>query len=238
MTRARAALLLAALLPGCGGSPSSPPSGTPATFRIEAVVDGDTVRIQPALMGTTSVRLVNIDAPELDGQQPWAGESRESLLRLVPPGTAVTVATDRQPRDTFGRVLGRVSRAADGVDANREQVRAGQAVTYVIWPNVASYEADRAAQIQAQDAGRGVWDPARPLPELPFVFRLAGRTPDRPTGDVFTRYFVDGASFALVHVNNRVFFGSEGDAQGAAGYRPCPRDAAGAYAAECFAPGR
>lgn len=192
-------------------------------------------------MGSSSARYLNIDAAEIGGstQEPWASRSREHLRTLLPPGTAVTITVDLQPVDSFGRVLAHVRRAHDGLNTNREQVRAGHAVLYVIWPNLAGFEDYRAAQIEAQDAGAGVWSPAQPLRELPFEYRSRtdGRAPFRPVGDFFTRLFVDPASYPLVHVNNRVFFASEADAR-AAGYAPCPREADNRYSAACFAPGR
>lgn len=230
---------------GCGGgrpSPSQPAALPPGpTYSVVSVTDGDTIRITPALLGATSVRFVNIDTPESRGdtQEPWAFEAKANLQGLIPPGTSVAVITDRVALDTYGRVLGRVVRAGDGRDVNREQLRGGFAVLYVIWPNEASFEDYRLAQIEAQDAGRGIWNPARPLRELPFLYRerTDHRPPERPVGDFRTRLYVQPADYDAVHVNNRVFFPGSTDAA-SAGYRPCPRDASGAYSGACFSSGR
>ena len=75
--------------------------------------------------------------------------------------------------------------ANDGLDINREQLRLGQAVLFVIWPNVGRFEDYRAAEIEAQTAGRGIWNTSAPLTELPFEYRLRidGGAPFRPVGD-------------------------------------------------------
>lgn len=203
---------------------------------MSSITDGDTLRFSPALEGTTILRMLHIDAPET-AQAPWGEQSRAELLRLAPAATALRIETEQTRLDGFGRVLGHAIRG-DGLDVNREQLRLGQAVLYVIWPNVNRFEDYRAAEIEAQAEGRGIWNPAAPLAELPFEYRLRidRDTPFRPVGDYFTRRYVDPADYNRVHVNNRVFFNNSTDAA-SAGYLPCPRTA-GDYSATCFAAGR
>ncbi len=235
-----ALLSLAAALSGCGSespsAPSQPPPPTPSSFTVSSITDGDTLRFSPALEGTTILRMLHIDAPEA-GQAPWGDQSRAELVRLAPAATELRIETGQTRLDGFGRLLGHAVRA-DGIDINREQLRLGQAVLYVIWPNVNRFDDYRAAEIEAQDAGRGIWSATAPLTELPFEYRLRTdrETPFRPVGDFFTRRFVAPSDYRQVHVNNRVFFNNAGDAA-AAGYLPCPRED-GAYAASCFASGR
>jgi endonuclease YncB( thermonuclease family) len=237
------ALLFAILVSACS-RPTTPTTPTgpsqPSTARntVQSITDGDTLRLASEIMGTSRVRLVNIDAPELGGasQEPWAAASRDALRALLPAGTEVSVITDRQPLDSFGRLLGIVIRQ-DGIDVNYEQLRLGHAVTYFIWPNRDRLLSYRAAQIEAQDGARGIWgSPA--LRELPFEYRLRidNERPFRPVGDALTSRYVEAGDYPRVHVNNRLFFGSVFDAQ-AAGYLACPRDGPD-YAAGCFAPGR
>ena len=203
------------------------------------MIDGDTVRFSPPLLGITSLRFLNIDAPEIGGdtQEPWATSSRVQLQQLLPASTEITIDLDIERIDPFGRVLAHVRRT-DGMNANREQLRLGHAVLFVIWPNVSEFESYRSAQIEAQGSGRGVWSASAPLRELPFEYRLRQdrASPFRPVGDYFTHAFVEPSDYARVHVNNRIFFNSRADAEGA-GYRACARDGAGAYNATCFAAG-
>ena len=226
---------------GCSsGAPTVPstPVAPPATsFTVSSITDGDTLRFSPALENTTALRLLGIDAPEA-AQAPWGDASRRALLALAPAATELTIETDQTRVDSFGRVLGHAIRR-DGVNLNREQLRAGHAVIFAIWPNMNRFADYRAAQIEAQAGQRGIWDPARPLTELPYEYRLRmdGDVPFRPAGDFFTRQYVEPADYRRVHVNNRVFFNNRGDAA-AAGYQPCPRNTAGDYAAQCFASGQ
>jgi endonuclease YncB( thermonuclease family) len=227
----------AACSPTTPAAPTAPGLPPPSTFAVSSITDGDTLRFSPALEGTTTLRMLNIDAPE-SAQAPWEEAASTALFQLAPPSTELTIETDQVRLDSFGRVLGHVFRR-NGLNLNREQLRGGHAVLFVIWPNISRYEDYRAAQIEAQTSQRGIWDPARPLGELPFEYRLRidGDAPFRPVGDFFTRQYVEPADYRRVHVNNRVFFNARSDAA-SAGYQPCPREAAGGYSAQCFAPGQ
>lgn len=233
---AAACVAVAACSSSTPASPTNPAPPPATTYSVSSVADGDTLRFTPALDGATSLRLLNIDTPE-SAQVPWGESARAALLQLAPPSTSLTIETDRTRLDAFGRVLGHAIRG-DGVNLNREQLRTGQAVLFVIWPNMSRFEEYRAAQLEAQVNQLGIWSPARPLDELPYEYRLRidGDAPFRPAGDFFTRQYVEPADYRRVHVNNRVFFSTRADAA-AAGYQPCPRTG-GEYAEACFAAGR
>jgi endonuclease YncB( thermonuclease family) len=205
---------------------------------VQSVTDGDTIRLSQPFMGTTSVRMLNIDAPELNGgtQEPWAAEARRTLIELLPAGTPVTLETERTITDAFGRLLAHVVRTEDGVNVNVEQVRLGRALLYALWPNAERFEQYREAQREAQRGGRGVWDRTRPLEEWPFEYRrrTGGGSYTRPTGDTITRFVVNPQDYARVSAHNRLFFDTWAEAEGA-GYRRCPREGS-EYAAFCFAP--
>ena len=191
---------------------------------MSSITDGDTLRFSPAIDGIAILRLLHVDTPEI-GQVPWGDRATAELLRLAPAGTVLRIETEQMRIDPFGRLLGHAIRA-DGLDINREQLRLGQAVLFVIWPNVGRFEDYRAAEIEAQTAGRGIWNTSAPLTELPFEYRLRfdGGAPFRPVGDYLTRRYVAAPDYRRVHVNNRVFFNNTGDAA-AAGYVACPREA-------------
>ena len=55
-------------------------------------------------------------------------------------------------------------------------------------------------------------------------------------GDWFTKKYVDPADYKKVHVNNRIFFWTEPDAQ-SAGFTTCPKDSSGNYDPICFSAG-
>jgi endonuclease YncB( thermonuclease family) len=232
---------IAVVAAGCGSdapSQPTPPPSTASSVTVSSVTDGDTLRFSPAQEGVTVLRMLHVDAPEL-AQTPWGEQSRAELLRLAPAATVLRIDTEQTRIDPFGRLLGHAIRS-DGLDLNREQLRLGQGVLFVIWPNVGRFEDYRAAEIEAQNEGRGIWNRAGPLTELPFEYRLRldGGTPFRPVGDYFTRRYVDPADYRRVDVNNRVFFNNTTDAA-SAGYLACARNGTGGdYEQSCFSPGR
>jgi endonuclease YncB( thermonuclease family) len=232
---------LALVAAGCGADTPSQPTPPPppaASYTVSSITDGDTLRFSPGLQGNTVLRMLHLDSPEL-AQAPWGDQARAELQRLAPAATVLRIETEEMLIDPFGRILGHAIRS-DGLDLNREQLRLGQGVLLVIWPNVGRFEDYRAAEIEAQDQGRGIWNPALPLTELPFEYRLRidGGTPFRWVGDFFTRRYVDPRDYRRVHVNNRIFFNTTTDAA-SAGYLACARNGTGGdYEQSCFSPGR
>ena len=193
---------------GCGSDAPSQPTPPPppaSSFTVSSITDGDTLRFSPALEGVTILRLLDVDTAETT-QVPWGDLARAELLRLAPPQTELRLETEQMHIDPFGRLLAHAIRL-DGLDVNKELLRLGQAVLFVIWPNVGRFEDYRAAEIEAQDQGRGVWNQSSPLTELPFEYRLRidRDTPFRPVGDFFTRRYVEPSDYRRVDVNNRVF---------------------------------
>ena len=160
----RPALLLVVLvLAGCGGGEAARTGAT-----VARVVDGDTVRLADG----TRVRLVQIDAPEVDERECYAARATRALERLVPAGTEVDI--ERDPAlddvDRFGRALRYVLR--DGTNINVELVRAGAAAPYFFRDDRGRYADDLlGAAEEARDERRGLWgacpgarlDPARAL---------------------------------------------------------------------------
>ena len=114
--------------------------------KVVAVADGDTITVMRDLV-PVKLRLLEIDAPEK--KQAFGARSKQSLSDLCFNKTATLI---EKGRDRYGRTLARVS--CEGVDANAEQVRRGMAWVYD------RYVTDRAlyaVQIEARDAGRGLW---------------------------------------------------------------------------------
>src|SRR4051794_41125030 len=115
--------LVAALALGEGAA------GGPALYRIDHVVDGDTV----ALGNGEHVRLVQIDTPEVYFGVECYGRAASAITkRLLPEGTSVELsaepATDRV--DQYGRLLRYVVRASDGLNVNVRLVAIGAAAPY------------------------------------------------------------------------------------------------------------
>ena len=112
------------------------------------------------------VRLIGIDAPELD-QASWGVQARDVLRGLV-DSKSVRLETDVTVRDQYKRLLAYVY--VGDTFVNLEMVRQGQAVVYTVPPNVVHVEEYRKAELEAREAGRGVWDTAQPLDVAPDCY--------------------------------------------------------------------
>lgn len=128
--------------------------------KVDRIVDGDTL---VALIGgqRERVRLIGINTPEsVDPDRPvmcFGKEAARHLEELVPPGTPVRIERDVEPRDKFGRVLGYIYRASDGLFVNLAQVTDGFANQYTFPPNVAHTSEFRQAASQARSQNKGLW---------------------------------------------------------------------------------
>lgn len=148
-------LLLLALLAACG---KAQPQGPVPEALVVRVLDGDTVAIESG----QKVRLLGIDAPELEKEgrpaEFLAHQAKAELAKLV-QGRRVRLEYDRLRYDQYGRLLAYLF-LPDGVMVNAELVRQGLARVYVIPPNLRHQEALLAAQRQALEARRGIWQQA------------------------------------------------------------------------------
>jgi endonuclease YncB( thermonuclease family) len=189
---------------------------------VERVPAGDSMTVRSGVR-RFHVRLVGIDAPKLrsreERQQPWGERARRRLLALAPIGTRVQLVTDRQPFDQDGRLLAHVYRGRHNL--NLELVRLGWAVPYQIYPNVSLLGPMESATMEAQAAGRGIFDLRQPLLLLPYEFRhqVDHSPPANFCGDTRTRRYVPPAEYQRVAIAHRVFFRTEADAH-AFGYTP------------------
>jgi micrococcal nuclease len=160
-----AAVAVLAVTPACEATGSSPDTtvssgALEANATIDYVVDGDTVDV--VIDGREErVRLIGIDTPEtkrpdtdIECHGPEATAFTESLL---PVGTPVRVERDTVNRDDFGRLLGYVYRADDGIFVNYELVRQGFATPLSIEPNTTYRELFVNAANAAEAADAGLW---------------------------------------------------------------------------------
>lgn len=114
------------------------------------VHDGDTLTLLTSQHQKLKIRLADIDAPELN--QPY-GESSQQLLNLFVFNKSVTVTSDT--RDRYGRTIGRITRAQDGLDINAAMINLGAAWVY------RHYARDKFTLLRiettARQASRGLW---------------------------------------------------------------------------------
>jgi micrococcal nuclease len=145
-----------------GGPPDQPAALGPNVelpARVTEVVDGDTVRVTLA-GGRESVRYIGIDTPE--SRRPGTpvecfAKAATAYNRRLMDGEAVSLRTDVEPRDRYGRLLAYVYRRRDGLFVNAALVRDGYATVLTIPPNVAHAEEFVRLQRRAREAGRGLW---------------------------------------------------------------------------------
>jgi micrococcal nuclease len=154
-----AAAVVVVLLTGGGalrlGDEAAPETRTAQVIRV---VDGDTILV--LLDGVRErVRYIGIDTPESVAEQPlecYGHRASDENERLV-GGRAVTLTTDEEPRDRFGRLLAYVRREPDDLFVNEALVRGGFATTLEIRPNVRYAGTFRDEERKARAAGRGLW---------------------------------------------------------------------------------
>ena len=140
--------LVAAAIPAC---PVHDAGGRPL-WRVDVVHDGDTVTCLDETQRPRKIRLVGIDAPELD--QPFGRESRSALAGKLTGGL---VRVDDRGRDQHGRTLGTLFVGDRNV--NRELVADGWAWVFDGFsPDPALLDAESAAR----SARRGLWASATP----------------------------------------------------------------------------
>jgi len=140
-----------ALLAGCGAQPAGPPQQA----QVSQVIDGDTLELE----GDVRVRVLGIDAPEMEKEgQPaefLAHKAKAALSNLTLKKT-VRLEYDRQRYDHYGRLLAYLF-LPDGTFVNAELVRQGLALVYFHAPNTRYRETLLAAQREALEAQRGIW---------------------------------------------------------------------------------
>jgi micrococcal nuclease len=131
-------------------------------FRIQYVIDGDTV----VLANGEHVRLVQIDAPEVQHPECYGAQSRALLRRLIPPGSTVRVEADPKldQVDRYGRLLRYLFRGPTNL--NLELVRRGAATVWFYDHDRGRYAAQLLrAGLAARAAHRGLWGAC---PRTPF----------------------------------------------------------------------
>ena len=139
------------MLGACGDERAAPPQAA----LVVRVVDGDTL----VLAGGIKVRVLGIDAPEMerDGQPAdfLAHKAKAALTELTLNRT-VSLSYDRLRYDHYGRLLAYLF-LPDQTLVNAELVRRGLARVYFIAPNLLYQKDLLAAQQEAIEAQRGVW---------------------------------------------------------------------------------
>lgn len=155
---------------GAGSPAETVPAGTyppiPADafeMTVESVHDGDTLRATVSEPNTvvssaasTRVRLIGLDTPEISPDECWGAEATARLTALVPPGSTIWVAPDREVLDRYGRHLLYVW-TPDGRFVNADMIAHGDGTVMLFEPNTAYDDLFRALEADAAATGRGLW---------------------------------------------------------------------------------
>ncbi len=132
-----------------------------ANATVAYVVDGDTIDVvfDGGPESEERIRLIGIDTPETKRPETpvecYGPEATAFTEALLPVGTPIRIERDTVNRDDFGRLLGYVYRAEDGIFVNYETIRQGFATPLSIEPNT-TYESlfvDAARAAESDDVG-------------------------------------------------------------------------------------
>ena len=135
------------------------------SFKVTRVIDGDTIEIE----GGEKVRYIGIDTPETaDPRKPvqcFGIEASKKNKELV-EGKTVRLEKDITDRDRYSRLLRYVW--VDDIFVNLELVKQGFASSYAYPPDIKYQEEFLAAEKEAREAKRGLWEacPVSPSPAI------------------------------------------------------------------------
>ncbi len=125
-----------------------------ANITITSITDGDTIKLSDG----TSVRLLQIDSPELRGNECYSTEAQKALAKLINRSGKISLTTDPNldEVDRYGRLLRYLFIGKRNI--NLEMVRIGAAAPYFYRSERGLYSEKliKAAQ-SARANSRGLW---------------------------------------------------------------------------------
>jgi micrococcal nuclease len=131
-----------------------PPPLPPGDDRtVKNVLDGDSFELTDG----TKIRLIGIDAPDIEVDACFSSEATAHLKELLPADKGVRLVYDTTRTDRFGRTLAYVYRLPDGLFVNVAMVRDGFARDMASGANTAHAEEIATALSDARTAQRGLW---------------------------------------------------------------------------------
>lgn len=143
-------------LPDVGSFFGQTPGKNEEAFLVRRAVDGDTIELDNG----EKVRYIGINTPEsVDPRRPvecFGKEAAEFNTELV-EGKRVVLERDISDRDKYGRLL-RFIYLEDGTFVNEALVREGYAFVATYPPDVSKQDIFRAAERQARDGKKGLWN--------------------------------------------------------------------------------
>jgi micrococcal nuclease len=130
-----------------------PPLPAGEDTAVERITDGDSL----VVADDTRIRLIGVDAPEVESDDCFSAEATDHLTGLIGPGTRVRLVYDVDRLDGYGRTLAYVYRLPDGLFVNLTMAGDGFAQQLTIPPNVRHTDDFGRAVTAARAADRGLW---------------------------------------------------------------------------------
>jgi micrococcal nuclease len=130
-----------------------------AVARVSEVVDGDTVKIEPAVDGEDEVQLIGVDAPETkdpdDEKEPYGKEASNYVTNEL-KGEKVELEFDKDKKDQYGRLLAYVYPVGEEM-FNEDLLEWGYAQLHAVQPNSRYGGRYKSAQEEARKEDLGIW---------------------------------------------------------------------------------
>lgn len=146
----RATTTLATLPPPTTTTTVALPPGEDGVVRT--VLDGDSFE----LLDGVKIRMIGIDAPDVETDACFAVDATNHLRQLLPAGATVRLVYDETRTDRLDRTLAYVYRVPDGLFVNVAMARDGYAIELRTPPNTLHADAIAAAVADARSANRGL----------------------------------------------------------------------------------
>lgn len=135
---------------------------TGVTYKVERVVDGDTIRV--VINGvSTPVRIIGLNTPETVDPRKTVecfGKEASAVAKTLLSGKQVTLEADptQGDRDKYNRLI-RYVFLADGTDYSKRMISDGYAYEYTYNTPYKYQKEYKQAQAEAKSAQRGLWAP-------------------------------------------------------------------------------
>ena len=120
---------------------------------VKDALDGDSLETTDG----TKIRLIGIDAPDVETKGCFSVEATAHLRELLAPESPVRVVYDTNRTDRSGRTLAYLYRPADGLFVNAAMARDGFARQLTTPPNTTHAEEIKTAVSEAVSQRRGMW---------------------------------------------------------------------------------
>jgi len=133
---------------------STPINPAHSNIRVASITDGDTVKLGDGM----SVRLLQIDTPELKGSECYAKEARVALANLLNKRGVVRLTTDSKldQVDAYGRLLRYIFKGR--ININLEMVKIGAATPYFYKRKLGMYSQELLAAAESARTNKlGLW---------------------------------------------------------------------------------